>query len=396
MPTTALPTRRESLEEQTGMLPKDPPHWVARAIAWLLIAMAGTALLASVVVHVPETVICRFALVPKDGADPIQSPNRAVINEVRATEGGEIKKDDVLFVLLSDEIVNYRTQLDTLSEDLRARQENAERLESSYRAQIEMKNSEIAQMEREVKFREKHAETNRDLVKRLAELTAKGGFSPLELIKQQLGLAESEKDLNVSQKAYDQILLSRQRMQTERDRQRVEERADLEKFNFRIAALKSQLQNVSGNLLSIRAPYDGVVISLAQRSPGAVVQSGQELCQLARIDAAPRAKLLLKEQGLPRLTKKQTARLFFDAYPYQRYGSVMGALDWVSPAAVRTAEGAHFVALVSMNQDSILVDGKPRPLQVGMEGEARIVVGSRLLIEFAFEPIRELRENIRR
>ena len=183
--------------------------------------------------------------------------------------------------------MSFRTQLDTLNEDLRARQENAERLESSYRAQLEMKNSEIAQMEREVKFREKHAETNRDLVARLANLTANGGFSPVELIKHQLLLAESEKDLNVSQKTYDQTLLSRQRMETERERQRVEERADLEKFNFRIAALKSQLQNVSGNLLSIRATYDGVVISLAQRNPGAVVQAGQELCQLARVDAAP-------------------------------------------------------------------------------------------------------------
>jgi hemolysin D len=396
MPITNLPTRRETLEEQTGMLPKDPPPWTARAIAWLLIAMAGTALLGSLVVRVPETVICRFVLVPKDGADPIQSPNRAVISDVRATEGGEIAKDAELFVLRSDEIVSFRTQLDTLNEDFRARQENAERLESSYRAQIEMKNSEIAQMEREIKFREKHAETNRDLVKRLAELAAKGGFSPLELIKQQLVLAESEKDLNVSQKAHDQILLSRQRMETERARQRVEERADIEKFNVRIAALQSQLQNVSGNLLSIRAPYDAVVLSLAQRSPGAVVQAGQELCQLARIDAAPRASLSLKEQGLPRLYKTQSARLFFDAFPYQRYGSVTGVLDWVSPAAVRSPGGAHFVALVSLNQNSILIDGEPRPLRVGMEGEARIVVGSRLLIEFAFEPIRELRENIRR
>jgi hypothetical protein len=33
--------------------------------------------------------------------------------------------------------------------------------------------------------------------------------------------------------------------------------------------------------------------------------------------------------------------------------------------------------------------------RVGMRGEARIVVGRRTLIEYAFEPIRQLRENIR-
>jgi multidrug resistance efflux pump len=388
--------RRATLEEATEMLPKDLPPWIARSIAWLLIGLAATALLASVIVRVPETVLCRFVLVPKDGADPIQSPNLAVISEVRATEGGQVAAGAELFVLRSDEIVNFRTQLGTLTEDLHARQENAARLESSYLAQLEMKNSEIAQMEREMKFREKHAETNRDLVARLEKLAARGGFSQVELIQHQLHLAESEKDLNVAQKSYDQIILSRQRLETERARQRVEERADLEKFNVRIAALQSQLQNVTGNLLSIRAPYDAVVISLAQRNAGAVVQAGQELCQLARIDATPRARLYVKEQGLPRLSLKQDARLFFDAFPYQRYGTVKGALEWVSPAAVATPEGAQFIALVSLKQNQIEVGGEPRPLRVGMKGEAHIFVGSRLLIEYAFEPIRQLRENLRR
>ena len=396
MNSTIETSRRGTLEEATEMLPKDMPPWIARSIAWLLISMAAAALLASVVVRVPETVQCRFVLVPKDGADPIQSPNLAVVSEVRATEGGQVTAGSVLFVLRSDEIVNFRTQLGTLSEDLHARQENAARLESSYLAQFEMKNSEIAQIEREVKFREKHTETNRDLIARLEKLAARGGFSQIELIKHQLQLAESEKDLNVAQKTYDQTLLSRQRMETERERQRVEERADLEKFNVRIAALQSQLQNVTGNLLSIRAPYDAVVISLAQRNAGAVVPAGQELCQLARIDATPRARLYLKEQGLPRLSLSQSTRLFFDAFPYQRYGTVTGALDWVSPAAVGTPEGPQFIALVSLNQNQIEVSGEQRPLRVGMKGEARIVVGSRLLIEYAFEPIRQLRENMKR
>ena len=87
---------------------------------------------------------------------------------------------------------------------------------------------------------------------------------------------------------------------------------------------------------------------------------------------------------------------FFDAFPYQRYGTVTGALDWVSPAAVGTPEGPQFIALVSLNQNQIEVSGEQRPLRVGMKGEARIVVGSRLLIEYAFEPIRQLRENMKR
>ena len=61
------------------MLPQDPPPWFIRSLAWLLIAMFGVALLAAVLVSLPETVTCPFVLVPENGADPIQSPRLAVV-----------------------------------------------------------------------------------------------------------------------------------------------------------------------------------------------------------------------------------------------------------------------------------------------------------------------------
>jgi multidrug efflux pump subunit AcrA (membrane-fusion protein) len=396
MHPTVTQSSRGSLEETSEMLPQDPPAWIARALAWLLIAIFFFAIVAAILVPIPETVRCRFVLVPRDGADPVQSPYIAVVSQVRATEGAEVPAGAELFELRSDEILNFRSQLGTLTEDLHAKKENMAKLEAAYRAQLDIKNSEITQVEREVKFRENHAATNRDLVARLGKLAAKGGISEVELLQHQLDLAGSEKDLNLSQKTLDQTLLERQRMESERERQRTDEHADIEKLNVRIGVLESQLHDVTGNLLSIRAPYDAVVLSLAQRNPGTVVQAGQELCQLARVDAIPRARLLLHERGLSRLNTGERVRLYFDAFPYQRYGSVMSTLDWISPAAILTPEGQHFVAYGSPAQNFIRVTGRPHPLRVGMTGEARILVGDRLLMEYAFEPIRQLRENLRR
>jgi hypothetical protein len=44
------------------MLPQDPPPWFVRSTAWLLIAMFAVALLAAVLVKLPETVTCPFIL----------------------------------------------------------------------------------------------------------------------------------------------------------------------------------------------------------------------------------------------------------------------------------------------------------------------------------------------
>src|SRR6266567_958683 len=144
--------------------------------------------------------------------------------------------------------------------------------------------------------------------------------------------------------------------------------------------------------IAIRAPYDAVIISLAQRNVGSVVQSGQELCQLGRTDAKPLARLMLNESGLAKLKPDQLVRFFFEAYPYQRYGALSGKLDWISPSAVAAASGQYFTALASLDEAANRHHLSLRP---GMKGEARIRVGSRTLIEYAFEPIRQLREGIR-
>jgi multidrug efflux pump subunit AcrA (membrane-fusion protein) len=395
LPTQNTTHPRGSLEQESEMLPTDPPPRIARAIAWLLIVIFLAALAAAIFVRLPETVRCRFVLVPRGGADPIQSPYAAVVAEVRVSEGAEIPEDTELFILRSDEIGKLNTELQTISEDLRAKKEAAIKLEAAFSAQLEIKEGEIAQVRREVQFREQHATTSRDLVNRLAKLQSTGGISQVELIKHQLELAESEKDLNVSMKLLDQTLLEKKRMETDRARQRNDEATEAKKLELRIDALKTRLGNAAGERLTIRAPYHAVVISLAQRNAGTVVNAGQELCQLARIDAIPIARLSLSERGLPRLAIEQRVRLFFDAFPYQRYGTAMGTLEWISPAAVSSADGQTFVARAALAQTWIRAGGQQRQLRPGMKGEARILVGSRRLIEYAFEPVRQLRENLR-
>ena len=61
-----------------------------------------------------------------------------------------------------------------------------------------------------------------------------------------------------------------------------------------------------------------------------------------------------------------------------------------------TTEGSRFVALGSLDSYEISSRaGQALPLRVGMKGDAHVIVGSRTLIEYAFEPIRRLRESIK-
>src|SRR6266581_4303534 len=389
-------TERGSLDVESEMLPQEPPPWIMRSTAWLLLAAFLFALLVAIVMRLPETVHCQFVLIPATGADPIQSPRQAIISRVAVEEGQPVKLGEALFVLRSDEIRGWDTQFRTLTEDLRSKEESLTQSETAYAAQLEIKKAEIEQAKSEVKFRENHASTSRELVKRMEKLAKLGGESEIDLVKLKLDLAGSEKDLSVTQRTVQQVNLDRERMETEHARQRAEQQSEIEKLKMRIGALKTDLENTQQNLLTVRSPYEGVIISMDQRSVGTFVQQGQVLCQLAPKDSKPRARMTINEVGLPKLIVTQRVRYFFEAYPYQRYGTVTGRLDWISPSAVTTSDGSRFTALGSLDRYDIFSRaGKILPLRVGMRGDAHIIVGSRTMIEYAFEPIRQLRESMR-
>jgi len=380
-----------SLDSESEMLPQDPPPKVIRFIGWWLISLFVIGLLVAIFVHLPETEHAAFILVPREGTDPIQSPRLATVSRVLVTEGQTVAAGAELFVLRSDEIRAFDTQLRTLTEDLHTQELTLAKMDEAYAAEANIKNAQVSQAESELRFREKQTASNRDLLNRLEKLSKSGGFSQIDLIKLQLEAAGSEKDQAVAQRTLEQVRLERQQLENQNSRKRAEQAGEVEKLKMKLGALKGDLENSQQNLLTIRAPYDAVILSLAQRNVGSVVQSGQELCQLGRTEAKPLARLMLNESGLAKLKSDQPVRFFFEAFPYQRYGALSGKLDWVSPSPVTDSTGQHFVALASIDESA---NRRHLPLRSGMKGEARVRVGSRTLIEFALEPIRQLREGI--
>ena len=226
-----------------------------------------------------------FVLVPATA--PIRSSRRdfATVNRVSVTEGQTVPAGGELFVLRSDEIRAFDTERRTLAEDLRTHELTLTKMDEAYVAEMDIKNAQVSQAESELRFREKQTNSNSDLLGRLEKLSKSGGFSQVDLIRLRMDAAGAEKDQAVAQRTLEQVKLERQQMANEHTRKRAEEAAEVEKLKMKLDGLKADLENSQQNLLTIRAPYDAVVISLAQRNVGSVVQSGQELCQLARAES---------------------------------------------------------------------------------------------------------------
>jgi multidrug efflux pump subunit AcrA (membrane-fusion protein) len=395
MATTTLSSPAGHLDEESGLLPDRPPHWILWAVSWLFISLFLCALAIALFVPFPDVIRCPYVMVIQGGSDPIQSPCNGVVRTVLVSEGQRVAAGDELFVLSSDEVRGWDTESRSLQEDLKTRQSDLVRDDAADTEEMAVKERESAQTQDEISYRENYVATIRKQADQLEKLSKTGAISQEELITHELELTTAEKDLSLAKKSLEQVTLQRQEMQTQHERRDADAQDEMNKMKLRLQALQDQMQNTRSNLRSVRAPYDAVVVSLAERNQGSVVQNGQELCQLARPGAPLRARLLLSELGLPRLAVGDKVRFFAEAFPYQRYGTLTGRLDWLSPAAIASTQGDQFVAYATLDRDSFVVNGRHHPLQAGMKGDAHIIVGSRTLAEYAFEPLRQLREDTR-
>src|SRR5438045_8609341 len=104
-------TQRGSIDVESEMSPQEPPPWIIRSAAWVLVGAFLFALLIAIVMRLPETVHCQFVLIPATGADPIQSPHQAIIRRDGVEEGQTVNKGEELCILRAKETLGRDTKV---------------------------------------------------------------------------------------------------------------------------------------------------------------------------------------------------------------------------------------------------------------------------------------------
>ncbi len=141
----------------------------------------------------------------------------------------------------------------------------------------------------------------------------------------------------------------------------------------------------------LRAPVAGRVTALTARVGQPANPQGQ-LMAIVPAGAKLRAELAVPSAAIGFVKQGQQVRLAIDAFPYQRFGTVIGKVQTVSTSALN-AEGpdgtsiAVYPVIVALDQASIAAYGRTEPLISGMTLTARIVTEKQSLLEWLFEPL---------
>jgi membrane fusion protein len=377
----------------TDLFPTRLPSSVAMWLSVFLILLFGAAAAAVVFVKVPDTIRCPFVLVPEGGDDPVQATRDGTLVGILVSDTQTVRKGEDLFVIRSQQIRNWTGELETLEQDQQAGGRRAALLEQDFKAALEIQATRLQQFEKDLVFQQEYFDTLRDFLQRYETLDTEGLVPRVDIMSQRLASSRAERDVTMTRQSRDMAVLDADRLRTDHRKQLDELELERRKNDLRIATLRKLLDGAREDVIRVTAPYDGTVVAVLKKNSGDAVSAGQELCRIARSDSALVAEVSPPEAGVQRARVGGAVQLFYDAYPYQRFGSGRGTVTWISPGAVTTPEGQGFRMRVALDAQTLGRPAGDRPFRAGMRGEARLLTGRRTLLEFVFQPLRQLRET---
>lgn len=397
------------MSEDAPFFENDPPHWAARGLAWVLLALFVVAVLFVTLVKIPERVSSPFVLVPVNGTDPVRALDNAVVTQVGVREGQAVRKGDLLFMVRSDPVGDRSSEAGALETEIAnadAKTANAtEQFHQEQLADDEEKTrlqTRIADLDRMMALKKKQLELTKDLASRYETMKNSGYSSHEQIIQHELAthaidveIAEAQADRHEAQAGLDKLGYDMQAREVRYREQIRSLREDNEKSSIRMKSLREDPLRNGNGVMNVSSPCDATVIRQPIKAPGAVVMEGDILAELACAGEPLQAELSIPPAKTGRIVSGEPVKLYYDAFPYQRYGVRYATLSWVSPASTQAGSSPEaFRALAPIVEASVTTPEGRRQLRAGMGGTAQVIIGRRTLISYAFEPLRAIRENL--
>lgn len=387
-----------------------PFRWVT--IAGLLLAAAVIAFL-FFGTYTPKARV-RGYLAPSAGLIKVYALQTGTLTESYVTEGQQVARGDVLFVLSSERGSLQVAQPQGLAiqqiEQRRAHLELEQRTQqqidgvqaaelherlAGMRAQRQQLLSTISQQQQRV------AQVDA-IATRFASLLEQKFVSVTQAAEQQS--AALDQQARLQQLRLDQSTL-------ERDINSV--RQQIATVSLEAAQRRSQMQRDQVTLEQERTEYEArrtvVIVAPADGMVTAIMTERGQLAgtQTALLTILPKhsvlqARLLVPSRAIGSVERGGNVSLRYDAFPHQRFGSFAGRITEVSRsllapaeinAPVSVTESAYRVTVALEAQQVNLASGATL-LQAGMELEADILLQRRRLIEWLFEPVLGLARKV--
>jgi membrane fusion protein len=354
-------------------------------------------------------------LVPDQGVRRVYPQQAGVIVQSHAHEGRVVRQGDLLFVLSLGQSTPSGSAQATVHESLAERRSSlqdaarrAQELDRQQSASLERQladmRTELAQIESAMDLQQKKLALKRKEVAKFESLMHGDAFiseTGLQVKRgEQLDIESHLLELGAKRtKQLRDIGL----LEAQRRKQPIDTQDTLGDIQRRIAALNGDVaENEARQSLQIKAPADGVVTAVLAQE-GDQVAPNSVLVSVLPARAKLKAELFAPSSAVGFVRTQQPVLLRYQAFPYQKFGHQAGQVMQVSRTPLQAAELAGlplpeslkatpsaeplYRITVALDEQTVKAYGRAQPLAAGMQLEADVLLDTRRLIEWIFEPL---------
>jgi hemolysin D len=413
-----------------------PKLWV-RGILYLMLAFTAIVLPWAAFSRVDEVGVAQGRLEPKGKTIRLDAPVAGTVSAIRVQEGQVVQRGLPLMELQSDVVnadlqqaqtkleglLNRRTQLmaikSQLESSLSTAQQQVRAQAVSQQATIDKVQKQQNSLQDSLSLIQSLLEKDRSKVEQLGRLSVQGAIPRSQAEDAERIMIQNSQQLQKTQTDIQQAQAEVQKQRSEYERILRDGELSISDKTKQVKELQSQIidaQSEAGqtkNLIKslqyqrqqrvLYSPADGTLFQLQVQHPGAVVQPGQIVAQIAPKTArlVLRARMEDKQTGF--LKVGMPAKLKFDAYPFQDYGIQTGRIVWIAPTSsqppptsnpenkpVAANMPSSFEVEIELDRASIEVQGKAIALKAGQTATAEVITRQRRVLDLFLDPFRKL------
>lgn len=345
-------------------------------------------------------------LVTDESSSKIFAPVAGVVTQLSVSEGSLVKRGDQLAIINLDRQdrsgKGFVSQgLETVDARL-AIGENQMRLAGQHsrldtrRLQVEVRSADeqVGNLEAQIELQEQNVKSNGNLFKQIESVVARGFVSKVEYERRRQEYIGSQQELRrlESQKISQKLKAEEGRAQLRSTEVQVEQ--DLAVIKSSLSLLGQQKAQLDGSgYYVITAPIDGRVTAV-QTAVGRMAAALPLMAILPR-QSKLRADVYAPSRAIGFVRPGQETRILYDAFPYQRFGSVEGRIRSVSRVVLDPRESdtpLHFdepvyKVTVDLKKQYVEAFGARVPLQSGMVLQANIILERQSFVEWLLKPL---------
>ena len=191
-------------------------------------------------------------------------------------------------------------------------------------------------------------------------------------------------------------------LEAEREALPLRNEARLAELDRQLAALEQEMLVAEARRQFVITAAQAGTVTALRAEQGSSANTSTPLLSIVPAGSELRAQLFVPSKAIGFIRPGQDVRLRYEAFPYQKFGHHQGAVSTISRSAVSPNElGAQLAGLTSLLRgdepvylvtvqlasQTVIAYGEALSLQPGMQLQANVLIETRRLIEWVFDPL---------